>query len=158
MHLTLVAYGIYIFSTLLFVAQLDSPPIEWRNVGHLAATKLSPGPRCWASVGALHSLRILGFQGSLIDLEVYALAAKHRVATLENSRHCGLNVRTRARALRTAMMQTHYIGRAAAFAQWTSSAFLLQLDSAVDYLEKRGYHTNQIRELISGSCGRGLER
>ena len=138
LQLTMLAYSTYIFSTLLFIAQLDSPPDEWRLVEYRAATRLFPGPRCWASVGALRSLRHLGFQGGLMDLEVYSLAAKFRVSTFENSRHGGLNVRARARALRVAAEESPYIGRRALFPQWTSSAFLLQLDAAINVFERRG--------------------
>ena len=65
-----------------------------------------PGPTGWMSASFLKGVSVAHFPKELPDLEVVATAARARVATHEDARHCGLRVRSRAHELRRAINES----------------------------------------------------
>ena len=129
------------------------PPPELARFEWTAASKLFPGPRCWATVPALWALPHLGFQGGLIDLDAYSLSAKFRLATFENRLHGGLAIRARSRELRAVAARSTQWQRLHVMAPWFASAFVLQLDSAIDHFEFAGFGAMRVQERILGHAG-----
>ena len=59
-----------------------------------------------------------GQSANFRDFEATALAAKVRIATVENNRHGGLHITSRARALRRAVAASTKLGRRALWHAW----------------------------------------
>ena len=152
MWLSTVAYRVYAFSTLTFLAQLDEPPSGWPQLQARALQSLYPGPRGWAPPAALHGLPQLGFPGSLPDLDTVALAAKHRVCHWEAAAEGGLDVAARAERLRqTRLFSTQSLARPGTWASWFDSSFLLQLDAASRGPRARGLLRSAVAAAIGSS-------
>ncbi len=71
LHLTTLAYAVYILPVVLFVAQLDVPPNALR--------KLFPGPGRWFRTADMVHLQQLGMPKSFPDLACITTAAQFRV-------------------------------------------------------------------------------
>ena len=134
-----VAYSVYAFSTLSFLAQLDAPPARWPRVEAEAMQSLFPGPFRWAPPAAARCLPLLGFPASLPDLPAVALASKYRVCQWEAASEGGLRVAERAARLREVrLFCSQSLERLGAWASWFDQAFVLQLDAARRSFEARG--------------------
>ena len=146
MLLDTVAYSVYAFSCLSFLAQLDDPPKDWSDAEMQALQALYTGPRAWAPPSALHGLPLLGFHAKLPNLQAVALAAKSRVYHFEALADGGLRVRERAAALRRTRERSDMsLGRLGQWQEWWEGAFLLRLDSAHRQLQRDGHGPRDIR-------------
>ena len=147
-QLTLLAARVYLFSVLGFVAQLLPAPEFWPVHERAAIAMLFPGPRGWLSASVLRDPRPLGFSGSFPDLELLSLAARFRVATYEASNEGGIQVRSRARALRLDMTQSEFLYRRGSWDRWFQDAVILHLDNALDHFGELGWTSARVKAHI----------
>ena len=79
LFLTILAYRTYIFPVITFLLQLDRLPDDWDKYERKVCNILFPGPRGWATSGAMRNLKSLGLQTELPNAVTTADAAKCRV-------------------------------------------------------------------------------
>eukprot|EP00973_Karenia_brevis_P059973 8346220-Karenia_brevis.AAC.1 len=151
LHHALAAYGTYAFSTLGFVAQLDSPPASWKENEVKGIQALLPGPRGWVAPSAARGIHLLGIGRRIPDLDITALAAKYRVAKFEDVRHGGLRVDQRVRHMDHMRMTARYRRRQDVWPSWYGKCFLAQMHAAKQHYHRAGYDSLRIRGIIGES-------
>ena len=127
---TILAYRVFVLSTLLFICQLDPLPAQVLEAEVISLRRLFRGPHGWTSPAVLKSLKWLGFPAEIPDLASIAVAAKARVVLLENSQQGGLQIQKRAVQLRRMLSHPDCALRACWYSDWVASNFLFNLDAA----------------------------
>ena len=127
MHLTILAYRVYIASLVRFHAQLDNLPEHWDDVERRALLKLFRGPTGWTVPVVLRNLRALGFHMEIPNMRSYASAAQCRVYRFDNVGRGGLHIRDRVHALQAAARRSPYVSRVATWSQWFDTNFITNL-------------------------------
>ena len=131
---TMDAYQVFIAPVFMFLAQLDPVPNIFDKLEEKVGRILFPGPRGWIDTCTLKRATDLHFPKNLCDIRCSAVACRARVAMFENHMHGGLQVVTRARALRQVIGDHDNMFRVNRFRGWLTSNFLLSLDGSMDEL------------------------
>ncbi|CAK0869911.1 unnamed protein product, partial [Prorocentrum cordatum] len=155
---TLTAYAVYVLPVLAYVAQLDSPPDNWKEIEVEAFRRLLPGPAEWCQPEDLQCLRHLGFPKELPDLRAVATAAQCRVAHLEAPSQGGLRATARAGELRRWRADCDDIMRAIRWSDWFGRSFAAQLASALALAENTGATPAAIECRLSNGSPRPFPR
>ena len=86
------AYRVFIFSVVLFVAQLDPLPPGFAATERRVWARLAPGPGSWITPPVIGQLRALGFPVQAPEAAVVAVAARARVAVHDSASKGGLRI------------------------------------------------------------------
>ena len=116
--LSSLAYRIYAFSVLGFVAQLARPPPQWDALEEKMLGKLFTGPAEWLPPYALHQGCSLGLPAAIPDLRIVSLAARFRVLHRESRADGGVYARRRARILTNLESSTRFPDRTFQWREW----------------------------------------
>jgi hypothetical protein len=138
LHLTTLAYAVYILPVVLFVAQLDAPPENWGDFETKALRKLLPGPGHWFRTADVRHLQQLGMPKSFPDLACITTAAQFRVHCQEAAATGGLQIRSRAATMRRWLATSPQVARCGSWFRWFQRAFVLQLDDSRRACEAKG--------------------
>jgi hypothetical protein len=158
LHLTTVAYAVYILPVVLFVAQLDAPPEAWAATEATALRRLLPGPGCWVQPADVRGLKNSGMPKGIPDLAHIITATQFRVASREAAATGGLKVGIRASLLRQWLSTSEQVSRCGVWHQWFQRAFLLQLDAAVTKCRGRGITQESVVQQLSNHAARPFTR
>ena len=79
------------------------------------------------------------------------------MATCEASNEEGLQIRSRAGALRLEMTQSEFVYRRGLWDQWLQDAANLRLDGTLDHVEEPGWTSAQVRELFLENVSDGAD-
>ena len=144
-------YHIFALSVLLFIAQLEVPPMEAMAAESWAFIQLLPGPRDWIKPEVAHHLDVWGFPTTFRSLEHAAAAARARLLRYEDAAAGGLHARRRSRSLEQLMKRTTFIEREWRWSAWFRRSFpQVLIDTSRDLLE-RGLSPEAIEDLILGA-------
>ena len=133
----------------MFLLQLDDLPPSWEDIEATALRGLVPGPGNCCVLRDLHHLDHFGMPAKFLDLRSAAPAIKFRVACCENVCNGGLQVRRRARELRSALQRSGQLYRIGRWADWLRRAFYQQLDDSLALFEDRGMTFHALEETLA---------
>lgn len=125
-----ICYQLFALSTLTFVSQLEYPPPQAQTIEQQALRLSTPGPAHWILPDDLYHLKQLGQRRNFPSLTQLSIAAKHRVATWENSEHGGLHVHERIKELERAFHHTEHYDRRHQWHDWYRRSFPITLQHA----------------------------
>ena len=132
LHLSSVAYNVYIASLLGFLLQLAVLPSSWPALEAATFRKMVPGPGYWLLPSDLHDLRRThGLPHNFQDLNDVSLAARFRVVHREAVACGGLQVSAAVRRLDALFQATPFLYRSGRWRQWYLSSFYHNLHAAV---------------------------
>jgi hypothetical protein len=107
LQLSIAAYNTYVLPTLLYLAQLRTPPETVLAEERRALSRVLPGPGGWLTQAEAFTLaEARGARRSLHSLQDCAQAAKLRVHHWEAASHGGLHRASRWQRLREAISAT----------------------------------------------------
>ena len=139
-----IAYNTFAMSTLLFIGQLENPPVEAAQAERQLVTTMYPGPGCWMMPEDVwYAKESYGFCKSAQSLKVTVRAAQLRTATL--GCHFG-----------TKHVTPHVLRNPAAdniFSRWQELDLCLNRSRYVSRIDKWGdwYNNNLCKNLVFNS-------
>jgi len=152
LHLTAVAYAVYVMPVLQFVAQLEPPPQDWQHQETAAFRKLIPSPGNGGMPRLAKFLADCGMPKSFATFAHTARAAKLRVAAREAEARGGLRVQERSAALRRTEQQTDFLVRAVRLRGWLQSAYVHNLSDELAHFRRRGVTPRSLEhDLVRGA-------
>ena len=150
LHLSTLAYGIYILPVLSFVAQLSNPPDKAWEIERKALSLMVPGGYKWILPEDLFRLKAnFGQAASFPSLKMLVQAAQKRVQVFENSCFGGLRLEEKSREMGAALQQ-HLNGRYVAWQGWFSNSPVQILRTNALQLDQLGLTTGV---LMNEACG-----
>ena len=150
-QLAAFAYKVYVVSTLGFVAQLESLPVDVQRTEAGLLRTMVPGPRGWCSVDDLHRLRRdFGFPHEFPDIEKEAMAAKLRVVAWEAEASGGIRCRDRVARIVDALNRAPHLGRVMRLGTWALESYAHVLQENEEQLNNKGISVQQVNVLAAG--------
>ena len=157
LHMSTIAYSIYVLPILSFVAQLSVPPPEAFDVEGKALRAIIPGPFQWILPQDLFRLGDLYGQGaSFPSLKELALSAQKRVSIFENRSYGGLRLEDKHKEIRRCI-QENPLGRFVVWQNWFNNGPVQVLRKAGECLVDMGFSTNTLIDMAGGPIREGEE-
>ena len=156
LHYTTMAYIIYIFPILSFVAQLQKPP-EWVLKAEEEALRLIiPGPYRWILKEDLfHLSECYGQKISLPSLAQVCSAAQKRVYTFEHILKGGLRIQCKQEELIRCMRASEHLNRIHRWGSWLQNGPVTTLFNNSRALDEAGLDTSRIIDTAAGRLKEG---
>jgi len=142
MHLTLLAYAVYIFPVLGFVAQLRRPPAEWAEVERRAASRLFPGP-----LGLYRGVEALARPALQREPDRPPHLRQGRAMScslLRGQGRRGLMIEARARDIHTAFQDSEFFFKMGSSVAWWSDTAVSVLHNNLLKLSGKGINRTAI--------------
>ena len=151
LHYSTMAYLIYIFPILSFVAQLQNPPVWVLEAEEKALRLIIPGPYRWILKDDLfHLSECYGQKISLPSLAHVCSAAQKRVYTLEHIQKGGLRIHNKQEELTQCMRRSDHLNRMHRWGSWFQNGPVATLFNNSKTLDEIGLNTNCIIDIAAG--------
>ena len=155
LHLTCVAYNVYVASVMGFLLQLELLPPQWAATEARVLRRLVPGPMSWIRPEDLHALhRHHGMPQEFANLPVVSLAARFRTAHREAAAAGGLQVHRAVRRLDAAFAHSEYIARGGRWRAWFMNSHYHNLKAAVTHMQGSGITIESVEAELGAEAPR----
>jgi hypothetical protein len=140
-------WNTYVVPTLLFVAQLETPPDEVDKALHSMLRRAAYGPGNWFRPADVTQLRrSFGFPGEFRDVVAAAEATRYRTACQESGWSGGLRVGARSARLSHALARSTQLARKSFWAGWFRSFVPAQLAKTLESVNAKCHVTAAVIE------------